>query len=127
MPTLKDADEFFSSHLLKEKYFNFSDAERSSAVATAGMDINAVRNSGDIPQEYQDNFDAAIFEQAIYLLLNPHILSGTTDAENASIISPRAKMLLSGIPESEENENENSTDSEPSPELPPVSLRINRG
>ena len=119
MPTLKDADEFFSGHLLKEKYFAFSDSERSAAVTTASSDINAVIKSKADPGNYPDIINTAIFEQAIYLLLNPHILSGAIEAEKAEIISPRAQILFDAI------RDDNAA--ETTPDFSAAILRINRG
>ena len=94
MPNLQKADEFFSNHLLKEQYFEFPETVRSSAVATAVRDITAALKLKEFPEEPSELIFSAVFEQAIYLLLNPHIVSGTTDADKQDIISPRAQAML---------------------------------
>lgn len=97
MPNLMDADDFFSNHLLKEKYFEFPDALRSAAVATAAMDITAVLKIDALPEPAPEMLKCAIFEQAIYLLLNPNMLAGDTENRNSGIVAPRAQPFLNAF------------------------------
>ena len=94
MPNLQQSDEFFSTHLLKEQYFTFSDEQRRAAVAAATRDITATLQLEHFPELPGELLLASVFEQAIYLLLNPHINAGSTDAKKQDIISPRAMTLL---------------------------------
>lgn len=94
MLNLQRSDEFFSTHLLKEQYFAFSDEQRKAAVAAAARDITAILQLEHFPEDPGELLLASVFEQAIYLLLNPHINAGSTDAKKQDIISPRAMTLL---------------------------------
>ncbi len=94
MPNLQKADEFFSKHLLKEQYFEFPEQIRSAAVAAAVRDITAALKLEAFPADAGELIYSAVFEQAIYLLLNPHIVTGSTDSAKQDIISPRAKAML---------------------------------
>lgn len=94
MPNLQQADEYFAAHLLKERLFEFSDEQRRAAVSAAALDITAALKLETFPAEPAALILSAVFEQAIYLLLNPHIVAGSTDAEKQDIISPRAKAML---------------------------------
>ena len=94
MPNLQKADEFFSNHLLKEQYFEFPEPTRSAAVAAAARDITAALKLEEFPEDAGELIYSAVFEQAIYLLLNPHIVTGATDAAKQDIISPRAQAML---------------------------------
>lgn len=94
MPNLQKADDFFSNHLLKEQYFEFPEPTRSAAVAAAARDITAALKREEFPEDAGDLIYSAVFEQAIYLLLNPHIVTGATDAAKQDIISPRAQAML---------------------------------
>lgn len=96
MPNLQQADDFFTNHLLKEKYFEFSVSDRSAAVSTAVRDISAAMKLTEFPDVPGELISAAVYEQAIYLLLNPHITAGTTDASRQDVLSPRARALLAG-------------------------------
>lgn len=94
MPNLQQADEYFANHLLKERLFEFSDAQRSAAVAGATLDVTAALKLEEFPAEPAALIVSAVFEQAIYLLLNPHIVASGTDADKQDIISPRAQAML---------------------------------
>ena len=97
MPNLQQADNFFSNHLLKEKFFEFSIPARTAAVSAAVRDISAALKLTEFPDDPDELLNAAVYEQAIYLLLNPHITAGTTDASKQDVISPRAQSLLAGV------------------------------
>ena len=94
MPNLQQADEYFSNHLLKERLFEFSDEQRQAAVTAATLDITAALKSETFPTAPGTLVLSAVFEQAIYLLLNPHIVAGSTDADKQDVISPRAQAML---------------------------------
>ena len=94
MPNLQQADEYFASHLLKERIFEFSDEQRRAAVTAATLDITAELKLETFPANPVALILSAVFEQAIYLLFNPHIVSGSIDAAGKDIISPRAKAML---------------------------------
>ena len=94
MPNLQQADEYFANHLLKERLFEFSDAQRRAAVFVATLDITAALKLEEFPAEPADLIVSAVFEQAIYLLLNPHIVASAADADKQDIISPRAQAML---------------------------------
>ena len=94
MLTLSEADSFFLTHPLQKNIANFTEDERNAALITAHTDITAEMGWTEFPEEPGELLAAAIFEQMAYLLLNPHIISGNTDASGKSMIAPRAGMLL---------------------------------
>ena len=96
MPNLQQAEDFFTNHLLKEKFFEFSVSARTAAVSAAKRDITAALKLTEFPDDPGELITAAVCEQAIYLLLNPHITAGTTDASKQDVLSPRARALLAG-------------------------------
>lgn len=99
MLTLKDADDFFAAHLLKDEFSAFPDEKRLAAVQTASRDIAAMLNMEALPEPVSGVIRCAVFEQAAYLLLNPNILAGNTTDENVNHISPRARAWFTPEPE----------------------------
>ena len=97
MLTLSEADSFFLTHPLQKNIANFTEDERNAALVTAHTDISAAMDWAEFPEEPGELLAAAVFEQMAYLLLNPHIISGNTDASGKSMIAPRAEMLLRAI------------------------------
>ena len=101
MPNLQQADEYFANHLLKERLFEFPDEQRQAAVTSATLDITAALKLETLPADPGTLVLAAVFEQAIYLLFNPHIVAGSTDADKQDIISPRSRAMLFERPSGE--------------------------
>ena len=132
MPNLQKVDEFFSNHLLKEQYFEFPEQTRSAAVAAAVRDITAALKLEAFPEDAGELIYSTVFEQAIYLLLNPHIVAGATDAVKQDIISPRARAMLFERNTDDETGNEapdsGSSSSGNAPVIPPsIQLHLHRG
>ena len=94
MLTLKDADDFFATHLLKEDFSAFPTEKSLAAVQTAARDIAAMLNMDILPEPITGIIRNAVFEQAAYLLLNPNILAGNTSDDHVNHISPRARAYF---------------------------------
>jgi hypothetical protein len=74
---LKNTDDFFRDHPLKEQYFACSETERAGTAAVAERDILAATAHCKIESESDKEFlRAAIAEQTIFLMLNPEYLTG---------------------------------------------------
>lgn len=98
MLTLQDADNFFSTHLSGESFAGFPEDERLKAIQTAARDIAAAVKMTELPENMPLNLRHAVFEQAVFLLLNPHI--SNCDSQNVPTLrlAPRAQALLPEFP-----------------------------
>ena len=95
MPTLTDANEFFSSHPAKESFASFTEEQQTNALTGAIRDITAVLCWNDFPEEPEEMLKAAVFEHTLYLLLNPHIAAAASP--EIPLIAPRAKIFLEAV------------------------------
>lgn len=108
--TLTETDTFFQNHPLKDKYFSFTDSERSACIAVAERDVTAALGN-NLPLKnnaLQELLDAAIAEQTVFLMLNPEYLTGSYTRTSAvtsagesrrfsgqnSVLGQRAAALL---------------------------------
>ena len=90
----EEANQFFTDHPLKKEFFEFEEEIRHAAVSAALRDVTAALKLETFPDDPDPMLKAAVFEQAVYLLLNPHVLSGNTDSKGCSVLAPRALALL---------------------------------
>ncbi|MBE6363434.1 MAG: hypothetical protein E7054_07250 [Lentisphaerae bacterium] len=127
MPNLQQADEYFANHLLKERLFEFSDEQRRAAVTAATLDVTAALKLETFPSEPAALILSAVFEQAIYLLLNPHIVAGSTDAAGQNMISPRAKAMLFERLSGDDPVDGSGNDSGEVAQSVPVQVSLSRG
>ena len=98
MLTLQEANDFFANHLSNESFSKFPAEKQLAAIRTAACDIAAATGVPELPEKLPVNLRNAVFEQAVFLLLNPHIVTGNTDADSTLVLSPRAKAWLPPAP-----------------------------
>ena len=145
MVSITEADNFFQTHPLREKYLSFTDNERSSTLNVAQTDVMTAFDSDDIPEEYRDLLISAVAEQTIFLLLNPEYLTGKYEnisSENVSgsrrdfqddpsLLCRRAAMIIAKLRKLLTVETEDDVEKEESVDSPvevkPGSITIYRG
>lgn len=98
MLTLQDAHDFFAEHLSNESFSKFPAEKQLAAIRTAANDIAAAAGIPELPDNLPVNLRNAVFEQAIFLLLNPHLITGSTGSDPLLALSPRAKAWLPPAP-----------------------------
>ena len=95
MLTVTDANEFFSTHPAKENFAAFTEEQQTNALTGAIRDISAVSGWSEFPEEPEEMLKAAVFEHALYLLLNPHIAAAASP--ETPLLAPRTKMFLDAV------------------------------
>ena len=98
MLTLQEACDFFARHLANETFSKFPAEKQLAAIHTAAGDIAAATGISELPESLPENIRNAIFEQAVFLLQNPHISTAGADADSRIILAPRAKAWLPESP-----------------------------
>lgn len=99
MLTVTDGDLFFSEHPLNKCYLKFPAEQRGSAIVTAERDVAAALGKEALDDTSDSRVTAAVFEQAIFLLLNPEYLTGHSceTLKEFSYLAPRAYALVADI------------------------------
>lgn len=95
MLTVTDANEFFSSHPAKENFAAFTEEQQNNALTGSIRDISAILGWNEFPEEPEEMLKAAVFEHALYLLLNPHVAAAAS--LETPLLAPRAKMFLDAV------------------------------
>ena len=98
MLTLQEANDYFANHLSNESFSKFPPEKQLAAIHTAAGDIAVATGIPELPENLPVNLRNAVFEQAVFLLLNPHLTTGNTDGDSTLVLSPRAKAWLPPAP-----------------------------
>ena len=91
----EQCDQYFSTHIAGEKYFSFSDTERTAALKTAATDLATCGVAG-VTENSPEMLRFALFEQTIYVLCRKddyansarELLSESIDGVGACRYSP---------------------------------------
>lgn len=78
MLSVSDSDKFFLIHPLSGCYGGFSEAEKEAALHIAECDVSAALGVPELPADAPWFTLNAVYEQMIFLLLNPEHLTGRT-------------------------------------------------